>query len=99
MDLPPIKHFKSGFSRMRAYCGANEVTPVHPFKLELRVSETEAIYEGFYAFDPATLGPGCASVKLVLYSEKEPGKADTQIVDPSILQRVWQDFEPFRATR
>ena len=51
--LPPIKHFTSGFARMRAFCGDAEVTPIHPFKLEQRVSETEAIYEGLYAFDPA----------------------------------------------
>ena len=54
--LPPIKHFKSGFSRMRAFCGDAEVTPIHPFKLEQRVSESEAIYEGLYAFDPGALG-------------------------------------------
>ena len=76
--LPPIKHFKSGFSRMRAFCGDAEVTPIHPFKLEQRVSETDAIYEGLYVFDPGALGPQCGTVKLVLYSEKEPEKGDTR---------------------
>ena len=90
--LPPIKHFKSGFSRMRAFCGDAEVTPIHPFKLEQRVSETDAIYEGLYVFDPAALGPECGTVKLVLYSEKEPEKADTRVVDPKLLQQIWQDF-------
>ena len=95
--LPPIKHFKSGFSRLRAFCGDAEVTPIHPFKLEQRVSETEAIYEGLYAFDPGALAPQCGTVKLVLYSEKEPDKADTRIVDPGLVQRVWQDFASYRA--
>jgi S1-C subfamily serine protease len=96
VSLPPIKHFKSGFSRMRAFCGKVEVTPIHAFKLEQRISETDAIYEGLYVFDPGALGPQCETVKLVLYSEKEPQKADTRVVDPKLLEQVWQDFAPYR---
>jgi hypothetical protein len=95
--LPPIKGFKSGFARLRAFCGDAEVTPIHPFKLERRVSETEAIYEGLYVYDPGALGPHCATVKVVLYSDKEPEKGDTRVVDPKVLQRIWQDFAPWRA--
>jgi len=97
MSVPPIKHFKTGFSRMRAFCGDAEVTPIHPFKLEQRVSETDAIYEGLYVFDPGALGPHCGTVKLVMYSEKEPEKSDTRAVDPRVLQQIWQDFAPYRA--
>jgi hypothetical protein len=93
MALPPIKRLQSGFHRMQALCGRTEVTPIHPFKLELRISETDAVHEGLYAFDPAALGPGCGTVTLVLYSEKEPAKADTRVIDPRILQQVWSDFE------
>jgi len=96
MQIPSIKRFKSGFSRLRAYCGDQEVTPIHPFKLERRVSETDAIYEGLYVYDPEALGPQCKSVKLVMYSEKEPEKGDTRVVDPAIVQQVWQDFAPYR---
>jgi S1-C subfamily serine protease len=97
--IPPIKRFKAGFSRMRAFCGDVEVTPIHPFKLERRTSETEAIYEGLYVFDPGALAPDCSSVKLVLFSEKEPESGDTRIVDPKVIQQIWQDFEPYRASR
>jgi hypothetical protein len=97
--LPPIKHFKSGFSRMRAVCGAAEVTPIHPLKLEQPVPDGEAIYEGLYVFDPGALGPECGTVKLVLYSEKEPAKGDTLVVDPKLLQQVWQDLAPYRAPK
>ena len=93
MALPALKRLKSGFERLQAYCGRAEVTPIHPFKLELRVSETDAVYEGLYAFDPAALGPGCGTVTLVLYSEKEPAKADTRVIDPKILQQIWRDFD------
>jgi Trypsin-like peptidase domain len=97
--LPPMKHFKSGFSRLRAFCGDAEVTPIHPFKLEQRVSESDAIYEGLYVFDPGALGPACGAVKLVLYSEKEPEKADTVVVDAKIVQQIWQDFAPYRVLK
>ena len=93
MALPPLKRLQSGFHRMQALCGRTEVTPIHPFKLELRVSETDAVYEGLYVFDPAALGPGCGTVTLVLYSEKESAKADTRVIDPKTLQQIWRDFD------
>jgi hypothetical protein len=99
VSIPAIKRFKSGFSRMRAFCGDTEVTPIHPFKLVRQTSETEAIFEGLYVFDPGALGPDCSSVKLVLFSEKEPENGDTRVVDPKVIQQIWQDFEPYRASR
>jgi hypothetical protein len=97
--LPPMKHPKSGFSRMRAFCGEAEVTPIHPFKLEQRISETDAIYEGLYVFDPGSLNPQCGTVKLVLHSEKEPQKADPRVVDMKVLEQIWDDFAPYRAAK
>jgi hypothetical protein len=96
MALPPIKHFKSGFARLRAYCGDAEVLPIHPFKLEQRVSDSEGINEGLYVFDPGALAPSCGTVKLVIFSEKEPDKADSRVVDPKIVQQVWDDFASYR---
>ncbi len=80
---------------MRA-SGEAEVTPIHRFKLEQRVSESDSIYEGLYVLDPGALGPHCGSVKLVLYSEKEPVKGDNRLVEPRVLQQIWQDFAPHR---
>ena len=94
MSLPPIKRWKAGFSRMLAFCGDAEVTPIHPFKLERRVSESEAIYEGLYVFDPGALGPQCGRVKLVLYSEKAVEKGDTRVVEAKVIQQIWEDFAP-----
>ena len=70
------------------------MTPIHPFKLELRVSETEAIYEGLYVFDPAALGPACGTVTLMLSSQKEPQKEDARVVDPKILLQIQRDLLP-----
>jgi hypothetical protein len=94
MSLPPMKRAKSGFSRMRVFCGDVEVTPIHPFMVEQRLSETEAVYEGLYVFDPASLGPQCGTVKLTVYSENEPDKGDTRVVDPKVLQQITRDFAP-----
>ena len=96
VDLPPFKHFKSGLSRMQAFCGDAEVTPIHPFKIEHPVPDGDPIYEGLYVFDPGALGPQCATVKLVLFSEKEPQKPDSRVVDPTVIQQIWQDFAPYR---
>lgn len=97
VSLPSMKHFKTAFARMRAYCGESEVTPIHPFKLELRTSDSGTIYEGLYVFDPGALGPHCPTVRLVLFSEKQLEKGDTRVVDPKVLEQIWQDFAPYRA--
>lgn len=95
--LPPITRFKPGFSRLRALCGDAEVTPIHPFLLERRVSDTEAIYEGLYVFDPDALGPHCGAVTLELFAESAPTTADPAVIDPAVLQQIWEDFAPYRA--
>jgi hypothetical protein len=99
VSLPPIKRFKPGFLRLQAFCGEAEVPPIHPFKLEQRVTETEAVYEGLYVFDPNALGPACGSVRLVLYSEKEGQKGDSRVVSARVLQRLWDDFAAFRGAK
>jgi S1-C subfamily serine protease len=95
--LPPIKHVKAGFSRMRLFCGDAEVTPIHPFKIEHRIGRADAVYEGLYVFDPAAIGPHCGTVKLTLFSDKAPEKGDTRVIDAKLLEQIWDDFAPFRA--
>ena len=81
---------------MQIFCGAVEVTPIHPFKIEQRVSANDVVYEGLYVFDPAAVGPHCGTVKLTLFSEKDPEKGDLRIIDPKIVEQIWQDFAPYR---
>jgi hypothetical protein len=100
VSIPPIKRIKSGFGRLRAFCGEAEVTPVHPFKIEQQLpGQDDVVYEGLYAFAPDALTPQCVGgVKLMIYSEKEPDKADTRVVPAELLQRVWQEFDAYRST-
>jgi hypothetical protein len=81
---------------MGAFCGDDEVKPIHRFTLEQRDSESDAIDEGLYVFDPGALGPHCGTVKFVMYSEKERSKSDTRVVAPKVLQQIWQDLAPWR---
>jgi S1-C subfamily serine protease len=96
VSLPPIKRIKAGFARMQIFCGEVEVTPIHPFKIEHRIGDGDAVYEGFYVVDPAAVGPQCGTVKLTLFSDKAPGKGDTRVIDPKIVEQIWQDFAPYR---
>ena len=95
--LPAMKRLKSGFSRMRVFCGAAEITPIHPLVLELEVSDAETIAEGLYVFDPGALSPTCGNVRLSLYSQQDPAKADSRAIEARIIQQSWDDFAPYRA--
>ena len=95
--LPPFKDFKSSFRHMRATCGGVDVTPIHPFVLEQHASEKNVIREGLYVFDPGAFGPQCATVTLSLYSEAQPERADTLTPTRTIIDKIWNDFAPYRA--
>jgi S1-C subfamily serine protease len=97
--LPPIKSFKPGFARLQAFCGDSEVTPIHPFLLERRISETDAVHEGLYAFAPDAFPQECGAVTLRIYSEKDPATAETATLDAKVLEQIWQDFAPYRGAR
>jgi len=94
--LPPIKHFAPGVARMRVLCGTSEVTPVHPFVIERRISETDAVHEGLHVLLPDAIGPHCGNVTLEMYSEKAPDKRETTTIAPAVLKQIWDDMAPFR---
>ena len=97
ISIPAMKSIKAGFSRMQIFCGDAEVTPIHPFKIERRLGADNAVYEGLYILDPSAIGPHCGTVKLTLYSDKNPATGDTRLVDPKIVQQIWDDFAAYRA--
>ena len=96
--LPPFKDFKTSFRHMRATCGGVEVTPIHPFVLEHRVNEKNVIREGLYVFDPGAFGPQCGAVTLSLYSEAQPERPDALTPSRAVIDQIWTDFGPYRAT-
>lgn len=94
--LPAFTDFKTDFLRMRAACGAADVAPIHPFVLEHAASERDVVREGLYVFDAGAFGPHCGAVTLSLYSGRAPEQADTLTIDPKAIERIWQDFAPYR---
>ncbi len=96
--LPAFKDFKTSFRHLRATCGGVEVTPIHPFVLEHSVSEKNTIREGLYVFDPDAFGPQCGTVTFSLYSDAQPERADTLTPTRAIIDQLWNDFAPYRAT-
>lgn len=87
MRLPPLKSFSANFLRLQAFCGDAEVLPIHPFIIERQVAG-KTIREGLYVFDPAAFGPPCTSVRLSMYSEKDPQKADVKTIDAKLFQQL-----------
>ena len=75
MALPPMKSFSANFLRMRAFCGATEVAPIHPLKIERVVTGGATIREGLYVYGLTDFGPHCGTVRFDLYSEKSGAKA------------------------
>jgi hypothetical protein len=94
--LPPFKDFKTSFGRMRLSCGASELVPLHPFVLEHRVSDKNLIREGLYVFAPDAIGPHCDNVVITLSPENAQAKSETLTVTRSVIDRIWQDFAPYR---
>jgi S1-C subfamily serine protease len=88
--LPPLPSFKANFIRMRAYCGETEVTPIHPSIIERQFAEQKTVREGLYVYGIGSLGPQCPSVRLVIYSEKDPQRPDTKQIDPKLFEQVVQ---------
>jgi hypothetical protein len=87
-NLPPLKSFTSNFLRMRAFCGAVEVVPIHPFTIVREVQDRAAIREGLYVFAIGDFGPHCGTVRFDLHSEKSPDRADTVTVDPKLFVQI-----------
>lgn len=96
VELPAFKKMRDSFARMQLYCGANEVPPIHPFRIEHRVDADNAMFEGLYVFDPAVLTGDCGRVRLVLFSEKATAKGNELFLDAKLLDRLANDLASIR---
>jgi S1-C subfamily serine protease len=95
--------FKTDFYKMRLHCGDKEVAPIQPGKIahvldvhNYFVNATDATYEGFYTYPPDAISPSCGQVVLEIYSEKKPESAATKVLDEKTVNKVWEDFAPYR---
>lgn len=88
--LPALKSLTANFQQLRAYCGNVEVLPIHPFIIEYQIAGRSPVREGLYVFEPGAFGPHCASIRLSLFSEKEPQRAVPETIDPKLFDRLKQ---------
>ena len=86
--LPPMKSFNANFLRMRAFCGAAEVAPIHPLIIERQVTGGAKIREGLYVYALTDFGPHCGTVRFDMYSEKSAQKADSRTIDPALFTLI-----------
>jgi len=103
-NVPAKLRFKADFYKMTLACGSKEISPILPGKIahvvDVRtglVNATDAAYEGFYEYPADSIGPSCGQVTLTLYGEKDPSKAFIKKVDGKSVDRIFQDFGPYRS--
>lgn len=103
---PARMKYKTDFYRMKLFCGGKEVEPIHPGKAATVVnvhnafiSVTDATYVGIYSYPADALQPSCGEVALELYSEKEPDKPNSKVLDGKAVERIWVDFQPYFAQK
>lgn len=103
---PAHLKYKTDFYRMRLLCGGKEIEPIHPGKAATVVNAhnafvnvTDATYVGIYSYPAEAVQPSCGAVVLELYSEKEPDKPHTKVLDAKAVERIWSDFQPYFAQK
>lgn len=96
--IPAIKKPKAAFGSLQLACGDIDVAAIHPLRIEHRVDDGTSIDEGLYVFEPTAISPACGAVKITIFSDKPSDKRDTKTIDAKIVQQVWDDFAPYRAT-
>ncbi len=97
VQLPPAaKHARAGLARLQLVCGETTVTPIHPFRIEHQLENDGVVSEGLYVYEPSAIGPQCGTVKVVLFSEKDPSKGDPHVVEPKTLDAIARDFASYK---
>jgi len=96
--IPAIKKPKAAFGSLRLTCGDTDIAPIHPFRIGHGVDDGSSVDEGLYVFAASAISPQCGAVRITLFSDKPSDKGDTKTIDAKIVQQVWDDFAPYRAT-
>ena len=98
--------FKADLYRMKLFCGTQEIEPIQPGRVSMELDYhtqeyeiSDATFEGLYSYPYDAISSSCPTVTLQLFSEKEPDKPVTKVLDAKTVARVTADFEPFRAAQ
>ena len=96
--IPAIKKPKAAFGNLRLACGDADVVPIHPFRIGHGVDDGTSVDEALYVFAASAISPQCGTVRITIFSDKPSDKGDTKTIDAKIVQQVWDDFAPYRAS-
>ena len=104
MMTPPDMKFKADFYEMSLMCDGNVITPIQRGKSELIVPmqsyykvKNRFTYAGIYTYPIDPFEPGkCKQLTLNVFSEENPALAAKKILNPLMVQQVWQDFAEYR---
>lgn len=95
--------YAADFDHMELLCGERAVAPITPGRIPEAASfatatahGVDAVYAGIYQYGPAAITPACGAMRLAVYSSD--GQVRSTILDPALVQRVWQSFAPWRST-
>lgn len=93
--------FKNGFQKMRLFCGGKEIEPIDPGRAEYELTDfrnrvIDTTFQGRYTYPPEAISPTCGGMRLEIFTEKDPNTPITKTLDADTVQRVWNDFEPYR---
>jgi hypothetical protein len=99
---PVIQRYKTGFDKLRLFCGEKELTPIWPGRavagtgVRRNVVVVDESSRGTYVYPYDSVTPQCGTVKLQVFSAKDPEHPMEKVLDPKVVARVWEDFEPYR---
>ena len=99
---PVIQRYKTGFDKMRLLCGDKELTPIWPGRVvagkgvHRNVVVADESSRGTYVYPYDSVGPQCGTVKLQVFSAKDPERPVEKVLDPKVVARLWEDYEPYR---
>jgi hypothetical protein len=104
MMTPPDMKFKADFYEMTLVCDGMVITPIQRGKSELVVPmpsyykvKNRFTYAGIYTYPVDPFEPGkCKQLTLNVFSEENPALASKKILNPQMVQQVWQDFAEYR---
>jgi len=93
---------KSSFARLRLLCGDKEVEPILPGKFAMGTGSNrfvrvdQSAFYGLYTYTPDVISSACGKVTIEVYSAAQPDKPLVKVLEPAQVNRIWQDFEPYR---
>ena len=99
---PAVRHYKNGFSKMMLLCGDHVVEPVWPHRTleegggNWNVVMSNESTGGRYVYRADAIQPSCGTVKLRVVATKKEDEVLEKILDEKVIQRVWEDYEPYR---